>query len=31
MDEVTTMAHFANNSPLYSVDFSQVSGENITN
>lgn len=31
MDEVTTMAYFANNSPLYSVDFSQVSGENITN
>ena len=31
MDEVTTMAHFANNAPLYSVDFSQVSGENITN
>lgn len=31
MDEVTTMAHFANNSPLHSVDFSQVSGENITN
>lgn len=31
MDEVTTMAHFADNSPLHSVDFSQVSGENITN
>ena len=31
MDEVITMAHFANNSPLHSVDFSQVSGENITN
>lgn len=31
MDEVTTMAYFANNSPLHSVDFSQVSGENITN
>lgn len=31
MDEVTTMAYFANNSQLCSVDFSQVSGENITN
>ena len=31
MDEVTTMAYFANNSRLRSVDFSQVSGENITN